>query len=280
MMGRYPLHRYLPHIGDLNVITTTWCDLNTQSSDRTMTTAATTTTITTMTTNSSPLTLQPLYHRTTLLPDLHRQLQGKWTRLTSTSAPDITTATGCTFITYQSSKRRFLNDRVRASACFLASSSHNAGRDTTTSAWLRYLPSSLTDDCLLAPIWDDAGTTRHATPRRRTPTTNFQHLWHQTLINGSRNKSQAPLSQHTATRLPDNPDLTFEPLYASKCSIYPNHAFRSSYPLPRRLPSTPKKQSPWGGDMGNAHIAVLPRAPARSPTPTRGIAAEVASAGR
>jgi hypothetical protein len=37
--------------------------------------------------------------------------------------------------------------------------------------------SSLTDDCLLASTWDYAGTTRHAIPRRRTPTTSFQHLW-------------------------------------------------------------------------------------------------------
>jgi hypothetical protein len=40
------------------------------------------------------------------------------------------------------------------------------------------LPSSLKDDFLLASTWDYAGTTRHATPRRRTPTTSFQHLWH------------------------------------------------------------------------------------------------------
>jgi hypothetical protein len=39
------------------------------------------------------------------------------------------------------------------------------------------LPSSLTDDCLLASTWDYAGTTRHATPRRKTPTTSIQHLW-------------------------------------------------------------------------------------------------------
>jgi hypothetical protein len=55
--------------------------------------------------------LSTWYHRTTLLPDLHLQLQGKRTQLTSTTAPDITTATGRTFITDQSSKqRRFLND--------------------------------------------------------------------------------------------------------------------------------------------------------------------------
>jgi hypothetical protein len=45
-----------------------------------------------------------------MLPDLHRQLQGKRTQLTSTAAPDIVTATGRTFITDQSSKRRFLNN--------------------------------------------------------------------------------------------------------------------------------------------------------------------------
>jgi hypothetical protein len=44
------------------------------------------------------------------------------------------------FITDNPSKRRFLNDRVRASACSLASSSHNAGRAfTTTTAWLMAL---------------------------------------------------------------------------------------------------------------------------------------------
>jgi hypothetical protein len=35
----------------------------------------------------------------------------------------------------------------------------------------------------------------------------------------SRNKSQAPLSQHTVTRLPDNLDRRFQPLYAFKCFI-------------------------------------------------------------
>jgi hypothetical protein len=40
-----------------------------------------------------------------------------------------------------------------------------------------------------------------------------------TSLYGSRNKSQAPLSQHTATRLPYNLDRTFQPLYAPKCSI-------------------------------------------------------------
>jgi hypothetical protein len=50
------------------------------------------------------------YHCTTLLPYLHRQLQGKPTQLTSTATPHITTATSRTFITDQSRKRRFLND--------------------------------------------------------------------------------------------------------------------------------------------------------------------------
>jgi hypothetical protein len=80
-------------------------------------------------------------------------------------------------------------------------------------------PTSLTDGCLLASIWDDAGTTRHATPHRRTPATNFEHLGRQTSLNGSRDKSRAPSSPHTATRLPDNLDRTFQILYASKCSI-------------------------------------------------------------
>jgi hypothetical protein len=101
---------------------------------------------------------------------------------------------------------------------------------TTTPAWLRHPPSSLTDDCLLASTWDHAGTTRHPTPRQRTPTTSFKHLWRQTSLYGSRNKSQAPKSRHTKTRLPDNLDRTPQTLYASKCfiiipvSIYPKHA--------------------------------------------------------
>jgi hypothetical protein len=48
--------------------------------------------------------------------------------------------------------------RVRTSACSLASSSFGAGRAfATTTAWLIALPSSPTDGCLLASIWDDAG---------------------------------------------------------------------------------------------------------------------------
>jgi hypothetical protein len=173
-----------------------------------------------------------------------------------------------TFITDNPSKRRFLNDRVRSSVCSLASSSHNAGRDLLRplpGSW--HPPSSLTDDCLLASTWDYAETTRHATPCRRTQTTSFKYLWRQTSLYGSRNKSQAPLSQHTATRLPDNLNLTFEPLYASKCSIiiisvsiYPNHALRSSRPLPPTL--QPLSNNLREGVMwGNAHIEVLPRAP-------------------
>jgi hypothetical protein len=133
MWGRYPHIDTFPHIGDPDVI-------------------------------ALP-TLQPRhcqqlsiwYHRTTLLPDLHRQLQWKRTQLTSTSEPDITT-TGRTFITDQSSKRRFLND---------------TGSFTMTTARLMVLSSSLTDDCLLASIWGDAGTTRQATAHRRTLATNF-----------------------------------------------------------------------------------------------------------
>jgi hypothetical protein len=247
------------------LVTSTWSrrhDLNnTQPSDH-----STTTTITTTTTNSSPPTLQPLYYSTTLLPALHIRHEKQLAQLTSAAAPDITTATGRTFITYQSSKCRFLNDRVRASACSLASSSHSAGRAfTTTTAWLIALSSSLTDDCLLVLTWDYARTTRHATPRRRTPTKNFQHLWHQTSLYGSGNKCQVPLSQHTTTRLPDNLNRNFESLYASKCSIiisvsiYPNHAFRSSCPLPRTL-QHPSNNLSEGVMWGNAHIAGFPRA--------------------
>jgi hypothetical protein len=140
MWRRYPHIDTSPHIGDPDVITTT-----------------------------TTVHLQPLYHRTTLLPDLHLQLQGKRTQLTSTASPDITTPTGRIFITNQSSKRLCVFPRklIPQRRSWL----------TMTTAWLMALPSSLTDDCLLASTWDYAGTTRHATPRRRTPTTSFQHLW-------------------------------------------------------------------------------------------------------
>jgi hypothetical protein len=47
---------------------------------------------------------------------------------------------------------------------------------------------------------------------------NFQHLWRQISLYGSRNKFQAPQSPHNATRLLDNLDRTFQLLYASRCS--------------------------------------------------------------
>jgi hypothetical protein len=121
------------------------------------------------------------------------------------------------------------------------------------------LPSPLTDDCLLASIWDCARNTRmalrsgsrHTTPRRRTPTMNFQHLWRHTSLYGSKDKFQAPSSQHTATRLTDNLDRMFQPLYASKCS---NHHHRLHLPEPRvpvvTYASTLKQQSPRGGGGG------------------------------
>jgi hypothetical protein len=74
--------------------------------------------------------LQPLYYRTTLLKALHLHHEKQLAQLTSAAAPHITTATSRTFITDKPSKCRFLNDRVRASACSLASSSHDAGRDS------------------------------------------------------------------------------------------------------------------------------------------------------
>jgi hypothetical protein len=151
--------------------------------------------------------------------------------------------------------------RVRTSACSLASSSDSAGcAFTMTTAQLTALPFPHMDDCLLASIWDCAGNTRmalcsdprHTTPSRRTPTMNFQHLWRQTSLYGSRDKFQAPSSPHTATRLTDNLDHMFQPLYASKCS---SHHRRLQLPKPR-VPvatyasphaSTPKQQSPQGG---------------------------------
>jgi hypothetical protein len=86
-------------------------------------------TMTMTTTTSSPPTLQPLYHRTMLLIALHLHHGKQLAQLMSTMAPDTTTATGRTLNTDNPSKHQFLNDRVRASAWSLASSSHNAGRD-------------------------------------------------------------------------------------------------------------------------------------------------------
>jgi hypothetical protein len=94
----------------------------------------------------------------------------------STTAPDITTATGRTFITYKPCKRRFLNDWVRAPACSLASSSHSAGRAfTTTTACLRHFhPHSLMTASSpqpgIAPVPHDTQPLI-AGHRRRTPNT-------------------------------------------------------------------------------------------------------------
>jgi hypothetical protein len=97
MWGRYPHIDTSPHIVDPDVITTT--------------------TTTTTTTDR----LQPLYHLTTLFIALYLHHGKQLAQLTSTAAPDITTATGRTFNNENPSKSRFLNDRVRASACSLAS---------------------------------------------------------------------------------------------------------------------------------------------------------------
>jgi hypothetical protein len=145
--------------------------------------------------------------------------------------------------------------RVRTSACSLSSSSHSEGRAfITTSVRLMALPSSLTDDCLLASTWNYDGTTRHATLRRRTPTMNFQHLRRQTQLYGSRNKSQAPLSPHTVTRLPDNLARTFQPLYTSKCSI---HHLLPVISSTSPHASTPTQQSPKRSNAGNSNMAVF-----------------------
>jgi hypothetical protein len=53
--------------------------------------------------------------------------------------------------------------RLRTSACSRASSSRSAGRAfTTTTERLKALPSTHTDDCLLASTWDYAGNSRMA----------------------------------------------------------------------------------------------------------------------
>jgi hypothetical protein len=163
--------------------------------------------------------------------------------------------------------------RVRISACFLASSSGSAGSAfTTTSARLTVLPSPLMDGCLLASTWDYAGThivicsgSRHTTPHHRTPTINFQHLWCQTSLYGSRNKFQAPQSPHTVTCLLDNLNRTFQPLYASKCSSQHHcrlHLLELYVPVITSTSldtvSAPKQPSPQGGDMGISHIFFFP----------------------
>jgi hypothetical protein len=201
---------------------------------------------------------------TTLLPALHLQHAKQLAQRTSAAAHVCTTATGRPSLPTSQVSAGCQTTRVRTSACSLASSSHNAGRAfTTTTARLTALPSPHTDDCLLAATWDYDGTTRHATPRRRTPTTNFQHLCRQTSLYGSRDKFQAPSSPHIATRLPDNLDRTFQHLYVSKCS---NHPRRLHLPEPRvpvvTYASTLKQQSPrggGGGDVGASHKAVLRR---------------------
>jgi hypothetical protein len=87
----------------------------------------------------------------------------------------------------------------------------------------------------------------------------FKHLWRQTSLYGSRNKSQAPLSRHTATRQLDNLDRTPQPLTPLSVSS-------SSSPSP----STQNTLQPLSNNLRkgvmwrNAHIMVLP--PPRAPT--------------
>jgi hypothetical protein len=96
MWERYPPHRYLPHIGDLDVITTR----NLLSAQQQIACSHCT-------------TAQHCSQTCTV----NCKGNGKQlAQLTSTTAPNIATATGRTFITDNPSKRRFLNDRVRASA--------------------------------------------------------------------------------------------------------------------------------------------------------------------
>jgi hypothetical protein len=133
--------------------------------------------------------------------------------------------------------------------------------NSTTIHTYRWLP--------LASIWDYARNTHiaicngpcHTTPHHRTPTSNFQHLWHQTSLYGSRNKFQAPPSPHTATHLPDNYDSTFQPLNAYKCS---SQHHRLQLPEPRVLVvtatsphiSAPKQPFPCVGVMwGTSHMS-------------------------
>jgi hypothetical protein len=201
-----------------------------------------------------------------LLPALHIYNGKQLAQLTSTAAPIITTATGRTFITYQSSKRRVLNDRVHASACSLAGSSHSTGRAfTTTTAWIIALSSSLTDECLLASTWDYAGTTWHATSRRRTPTTNFQHLWrqHRSTARGISPRRHCFNILRPACRTTSTvgfPFFTPPSLPPSSPSLSTRNT-RPGHHVHFSAGFQPKQQSPRGRDVGERPHSSFPPAP-------------------
>jgi hypothetical protein len=193
-------------------------------------------------------------------------MQSKLAQQTSAAAHICTTATGRLFITNQSNKCRFLI--VTGSDLCVFPRKLIPHMLITTTERLTALPSPHTDDCLLASTWGYAGNTCiaicsgscHTAPHRRTPTSNFQHLWHQTSLYGSRNKFQAPPSPHTVTCVPDNLDRTFQPLYASKCSSQ-HHCLqlpeiRVAVIMSTSLSaSTPKQPSLQGSDVRTSHMS-------------------------
>jgi hypothetical protein len=178
---------------------------NTQPSVR-----ATTTTTAAATTNSSPP------HNFALSP-AHSSYKTTNTTDVNSVALYHYSPTGRTFITDNTSKRRFLNDRVRASA--VPSQAHPTTQVVTHyDPCLAKAPPILTHGCLLLSL--NLGLRRDnmaRCPSSQDTDDELPTLMASTSLYGSGNKSQVPLSQHTATCLPDNLDLTFEPLYVSKC---------------------------------------------------------------
>jgi hypothetical protein len=112
------------------------------------------------------------------------------------------------------------------------------------------LSSSLTDDCLLASTWDYAGITRHATPRRRTPTPSFQHLWrkHRSTARGTSPRRHCLNTLRPACRTTSTVRFSlFTPPSAPPSS--PSPSTRPGVPVDTYASphaSTPMQQSPRG----------------------------------
>jgi hypothetical protein len=172
-----------------------------------------------------------------------------------TAAHVCTRATGRTFIADKSSKRRFLNDTGSYLCVFPCKviPQHRSG--------IHYGLCSTNGIIILTygwlPLSLNLGLRRDHTarsPSSQDIDDELQHLWHQSSLYGSRNKTQAPSSPHTVTRLPDNLDRTFQPLNASKCS---SHHRRLHLPkpcvavimFPSPHASTSKQQYPRGSSV-------------------------------
>jgi hypothetical protein len=117
------------------------------------------------------------------------------------------------------------------------------------------LSSSLTDDCLLASTWDYAGNTRHATPRLRTPTPRFQHLWlkrRSTARGTSPRRHCLNTLRHACRTTSTVRFMPFTPLCVPSSSPSPSTRPRvpvATYASPHAL--TPTQQSPreWCGNL-------------------------------